>query len=143
LSGEPFTIAERVEAEMIPGIVAFSLSTNGVLAYGVGGSGSGMLQMSWVDRNGKPLQTVGPPANYRGIDLSADGNGIAAHRHERAIQGDVWVTELSRGTTSRFTFDAAQENSSPVRSPDGGSIAYGSLRGGKWGLYRKPSDGAG
>src|SRR5207248_6155813 len=72
-----------------------------------------------------------------------DGNRVAAHRHERGAQGDVWVTELSRGTTSRFTFDAAQENSSPVWSPDGSFIAYGSLRGGKWGLYRKSSNNAG
>jgi len=143
LSGEPFTIAERVEAETIPGLVAFSLSSNGVLVYGVGGSGSGMMQMNWVDRNGKPLQTVGPPANYRGIDLSADGNRIAAHQHERGQRGDVWVTELGRGTTSRFTFDAAQENSSPVWSPDGSFIAYASVRDRKWGLYRKPSNNAG
>ena len=50
--------------------------------------------------------------------------------------------ELSRGTTSRLTFDASQHNSSPIWSPDGNQMVFGSLRGGKWGLYRKPSSNA-
>jgi Tol biopolymer transport system component len=50
---------------------------------------------------------------------------------------------MSRGTTSRFTIDASQDNSSPIWSPDGSRIAFGSFRGGKWGLYEKPSNGAG
>jgi Tol biopolymer transport system component len=55
----------------------------------------------------------------------------------------VWLSDLGRGTTSRFTFDATQENVSPIWSPDGGAIVFGSNRGGKHGLYRKPSNGAG
>ena len=49
---------------------------------------------------------------------------------------------MSRGTTSRFTFDA-QDSSSPVWSPDGSRIAYGSFRNGKGGLYQKLSNGTG
>jgi Tol biopolymer transport system component len=142
LSGEPVVVAERVEDSAIPGVLAFSISGNGVLVYGASAI-SGGLQLNWVDRQGKITQSAAPLANYRGIDLSPDGTRVAAHRQERAQQGDVWVTELTRGTTSRFTFDAAQENSSPVWSPDGQSIAYASLRGGKWGLYRKASNNAG
>ena len=142
LSGEPFVVAERVEAYAVPGLVSFSVSANGVLAYGVSASGGVATQLNWIDRAGRLLQTVGPLANYRGIDLSPDGTRVAAHRHERALQGDVWVTELARGTTSRVTFDA-QENSSPVWSPDGRFIAFASRRGGKWGLYRKASDNTG
>jgi Tol biopolymer transport system component len=50
---------------------------------------------------------------------------------------------MSRGTTSRFTFDASHDNSSPVWSPDGSRIVFGSVRAGKWGFYAKPSNGAG
>jgi Tol biopolymer transport system component len=98
--------------------------------------------MVWVDRQGKAIGTVGAVGNYRGLDLAADGKRVAAHRHD-GQGGDIWVTEMSRGTTSRFTFDASQDNSSPVWSPDGSRIVFSSLRGGKWGLYAKPSNGAG
>ena len=64
------------------------------------------------------------------------------HRHD-GQGGDIWVTELSRGTTSRFTFDASLENSSPIRSPDATQIVFGSVRAGKWGLYLKSANGAG
>jgi Tol biopolymer transport system component len=85
---------------------------------------------------------VGPPGNYRGIDLTPDGKRVAAHRHD-GNGGDIWVTDLSRSTTSRFTFDASQENSSPIWSSDGTRIVYGSIRNGKSGLYQKMANNAG
>jgi len=96
--------------------------------------------MVWVDRQGRPAGTVGPLGNYRGLDLSPGGTRVAAHRHD-GQGGDIWLTELVRGTTSRFTFDASQDNSSPIWSPDGSQIVFGSLRAGKWGVYRKLSNG--
>jgi Tol biopolymer transport system component len=89
-----------------------------------------------------PSGTVGAPDEYRGLDLSPDGSRLAAHRH-LGSGGDIWLSELGRGTASRFTFDATQENVSPIWSPDGSAIVFGSFRGGKYGLYRKPSNGAG
>jgi eukaryotic-like serine/threonine-protein kinase len=62
------------------------------------------------------------------------------HRHD-GIGGDIWLIEGD--TISRWTFDAAQDNSNPIWSPDGRFIAFGSLRNGKWGIYQKPSNGTG
>jgi Tol biopolymer transport system component len=98
--------------------------------------------MAWFDRQGKQVEAVGPLGNYRGIDLAPDGRHVAAHRHD-GNGGDIWVTDLSRSTTSRFTFDASQENSSPIWSPDGTRIVYASFRGGKSGLYEKLANNAG
>ena len=133
LAGESLPIAEHVEAGVTQGLAAFSVSSNGILAYGVGTGTAAGLQLAWFDRRGKQVEAVGPPGNYRGLDLSLDGQRVAAHRHD-GNGGDIWVTDLARGTTSRFTFDASQENSSPIWSPDGTRIVYGSFRNGKSGV---------
>jgi len=142
VTGESFPIAERIESIVTPGIAAFSVSNNGILAYGLGAGTAAGLQMAWFDRQGKQVEAVGSPANYRGIDLAADGKRVAAHRHD-GTGGDIWITDLSRSATSRFTFDASQENSSPIWSPDGTRIVYGSFRNGKGGLYQKLANNAG
>ena len=43
----------------------------------------------------------------------------------------------------RFTFDATQDNASPVWSPDGSRIAFAAQRNGKSGVYVKAADGTG
>lgn len=73
--------------------------------------------------------------------MSPDGKRIAVHRHD-TNGGDIWLFESARrGTMLRFTFDAAQDNSMAIWSPDGSRIVFGSLRSGKWGLYEKPANG--
>ena len=141
LADEPLPVAEQVESVVYSGVLAFSVSDDGVLAYGVG-TGQASLQMVWVDRQGKVSGTVAPESNYRGVDLAPDGKRVVTHRHDPQ-GGDIWVTELSRGTTSRFTFDASLDNSSPIWSPKASQIVFGSLRAGKWGLYLKSANGAG
>jgi Tol biopolymer transport system component len=128
---------------MPPGHIAFSVSDSGVLAYGVGtGSVNAGVQLTWVNRQGKVTGTVGAPEDIRGVDLSPDGTRLATHRHTEGQGGDVWLTDLARGTTSRFTFDATQDNAAPVWSPDAGSIVFSSRRG-KNGVYRKASNQSG
>ncbi len=41
---------------------------------------------------------------------------------------------------AKFTFDAAQDNSAPIWSPDGTHVAFGSHRKEKWGIYVKVAD---
>jgi len=139
LSGDPFPIAERVENLVTPGAVTFSVSDSGALAYGVGLGGQTGLEVVAVDRQGKTIGTVGPPGNYRGVDLSPDGTRLATHRHDGA-GGDIWVTDLSRGTTTRVTFDPTTENAAPVWSPDGRHLAFGTSRNGKFSVAQKDVD---
>ena len=147
VSGEPVTVADQVSFDAANGRGHFSASQGGVLVYfqnsgavGTNSFDSAEWHMAWVSRTGQPLQTPGPAAVYRGIESSPDTTRIAAHRHEPG-GGDIWVTEPS-GSETRLTWNASQHNSSPVWSPDGRDIVYSSFRDGKWGLYRKRSDGS-
>src|SRR5262249_49569013 len=72
VSGEPVPIAEGAETGVMTGNVAFSVSENGILSYGTGEPITLGLRLTWVDRRGQTLETVGPEANYRGIDLAPD-----------------------------------------------------------------------
>jgi Tol biopolymer transport system component len=131
MAGEPVSLASSISTE--GAWPAFSASSTGVLTYRSGPPE--VQQFAWFDRTGRLLETIGPPGNYRGVDLSPDGTRIAVHHHE-GDGGDIWVIE-PRGTTTRITSDPARDNSSPVWSPDGTRLAFGSLRDGKWGLYQK------
>jgi dipeptidyl aminopeptidase/acylaminoacyl peptidase len=123
LLGDPVAIAEHVSA--------FSASETGVLVYSVDASIvptgiPGILrgQLTWFDRAGRVLSTVGEPGVYRIAALSPDGQLVAIERIDTATQNlDIYVFELARGVNNRFTFDA-QRDVQPVWSPDGTSVIY-------------------
>ena len=145
-SGGPVPIAEDVSA------IAFSASATGVLVYRPGATvapttGNALNtgtrgQLTWFDRSGKVLSTVGDVQGYNlGITLSPDATRVAT---SRAQQGntDIWIFEFARGVSTRFTFDPAVDYS-PAWSADGSRIVFASNRGGKWAFYQKASNGAG
>jgi serine/threonine protein kinase/dipeptidyl aminopeptidase/acylaminoacyl peptidase len=140
LSGASFQVAEQVAWNETTGIGGFTVSQNGALAYRPGGIAQGR-QLIWVDRNGKAAGTVGSPALYENPRLSPDGKHVAVQRPEGG--GDIWIFDLERGNSTRFTFDPASDND-PVWSPDGTRIAFVSNRdGGVFNLYQKNSSGTG
>jgi Tol biopolymer transport system component len=151
LSGEAIRLADGLPyAET--GAAAYAASHSGVLIYrnnpqrqvSSGGAPTSTgpdipdPSLMWVSRNGS-IELAAAPDAWSSVNLSPDGSRIAVHRHE-ADGGDVWIFERGQSTPSRFTFDAPQDNSSPVWSPDGTRIAFSSRRNGKWGLYVKLAD---
>jgi serine/threonine-protein kinase len=85
---------------------------------------------------------VGPFGIYRGLEVSPDGKRVAVHRHD-GTGGDIWVLEEAPRSPTQITYDAKNDNSSPIWSPDGTKIVFASQRNGKWGLYLARSDGSG
>jgi len=139
LQGEAVPLSEGLGVDDV-GFANFSGSDNGVLAYRAGQTRN--RQLLWVDRNGKELGPEGAPGEYGDVWPSPDGKRLVFDMRDRASKGDLWIRDLARGVTSRFTFDAAEDNT-PVWSPDGRRIAFTSLRKGAGDLYEKDASGAG
>jgi Tol biopolymer transport system component len=64
------------------------------------------------------------------------------NRSDAGSQPDVWMLDLSRGVSSRMTFDPACENL-PIWSPNGLSVLFPSNRNGSFDLYLKAATDAG
>jgi Tol biopolymer transport system component len=118
----------------------FSATAN-TLVYRRGASED--LELTWLDRSGKPLGTVGEAGRYQVLRLSQDGTRLAVSRFDPVTYNtDVWLVDLQSGAGTRFTFDPAVD-SNPVWAPDGKRVIFASNRGGGLGLYEKSTEGAG
>jgi Tol biopolymer transport system component len=86
---------------------------------------------------------VGAEGDYTDFRLSPDGKRLAASFVDpKSSMPAVWMTDLTRGSVTRFTFDPSLE-ASPVWSPDGARVAFRSLRSGMLGFYEKSAAGGG
>jgi eukaryotic-like serine/threonine-protein kinase len=140
-TGDRITVADPVAFDGAFNLGGFSVSPAGPIAYRAGGSQRRLL--TWFGRDGKPMGTAGEldEGAPQFPELSADGRRLADSRFVQS-NSDVWLTDLTRGGRTRFTFDAALDSIS-LWSPDGKWIAFRSNRKGAYDLYLKASTGAG
>jgi Tol biopolymer transport system component len=128
LVGEPVSVPMSV----VLGGVVFSASTTRTLMYR---STSTTNELVWVDREGHRTGVAAPVAAYDSIALSPDGKRIAFDRYSSMDQ-DVWVHDIERQSSSRFTTQGPFNNV-PVWSPDGGTIAFATGRNRGVDIYQK------
>jgi Tol biopolymer transport system component len=135
-TGDAVPVAEQVRS-MYPGSSAvgvFAVSQEGLLAYQAGPMAS--QQLTWFDRSGKPVGTLGDAGELWSVDFSPDRKRVAVT--VRGQNDDIWIYDVARGLATRFTFSPAAERN-PIWSPDGQSVVYDSDNN----LYRKAADGTG
>ena len=131
LTGDPVVVADEVAIEG-NGRTAVSVAAMGLVAYRTGGVIQ--RQLTWVDRLGRTLGTIGEPDGTLGDPrVSPDGHRVVVNRTVKG-NADIWLMDGTR--TQRVTLDAATDRS-PVWSPDGARIVFHSLRTGEGDLYQK------
>jgi Tol biopolymer transport system component len=141
LGGEPITVADAVTFDPISGSGAFSTSNAGVIVYRAGRPP--ITRLSWFDRSGNALGTLGPPeqSGLSTFTLSPDGRRVAA---ERTLQNgtDVWLLDATH--QMRFTHGADGNIARvPVWSRDGDRLAFESVGSHSIGLAMKRVNGEG
>src|SRR5262249_2133014 len=95
--GTPAPVLEGVMPS--PGGAAeLSFSNTGSMVYLTGSGNQGANTLVWVDRKGGAQSVGAPERRYVQPQLSPDGKRLAV-----AIQPDIWVYDLQRGTLSRLT----------------------------------------
>ena len=138
-TGDPVPLAERIGTDNI-GLARFSISREGTLVYRTGDSNGRLV---WVDRAGRQAEVIGDAGQFGDPALSPDGRRLAYNQLDpRTGKSDVWIRDLARGVSSRFTFRTGN-NGGAVWSADGTSLAFMSINGGTREFFQKPSGGQG
>jgi eukaryotic-like serine/threonine-protein kinase len=126
LTGSPVSLpgTEDVSSFSGPGRSSVTVSSDGTLLYGTGGS---RYQLTWLRPDGTTMGTVGAVDQFVGLRLSPDAHEAIVTIRDPALSGDLWRIDLKRGTRTRLT----SQNSGwfAVWSPDGQQIALSSQGG--------------
>ncbi len=117
-TGEPFLVASNA---ILP-----SVADDGTLVLRAG-SRSRIRQLTWIDRAGNVLGTVGDPEEgldvITGPAIAPDGVRIAIGQSVGTEESDLWIFDSARGTKTRLTFEPGIEDD-PAWTPDGARIVY-------------------
>jgi dipeptidyl aminopeptidase/acylaminoacyl peptidase len=140
LGGDAIQVASHVGASTT-GYTSLSTSDDGVLAFG--GTNSQVGRLTWYDRAGKVLGTVGAHGDYVNFEISPDQKRLAFSLVDTQLDTpDLWLYDLAHGTSLRITSDPATD-ASPRWSPDGSRLAYRSDRLGNNDIFLKGASGTG
>jgi Tol biopolymer transport system component len=143
LSGTPTALGSDLEfATAIAASSSFSASETGVLAYRTGAAAV-TTELTWFDRKGTRLGTVGERGDRMAVSLSHDGARVAVSELDVSRNArDIWVLDTQRNLQSRFTFDAVDEMN-PVWSADGRDVFFAARKQGRLDIFKKTASGAG
>jgi len=136
LLGEAVPVARNVLNDISTWAAVFSVS-EGLLAYQA--TAAIGTKLTWLDRSGKQLGTLGDRERYSEIRISPHADRVAV---TLGFPEDIWIYDVPRGIKTRFTFNPAREGV-PVWSPDGSQIVFTSEKAGHPDLYLKAGNGTG
>ncbi len=139
LTGDPHPLTQQIGELVNRGV--YSASETGLLGYSATAAGRESL-LTWMDRAGKTVGTLGEQGSHINLGLSPDDGRLAFSSLAADGNIDIRVIYLASGREIRVTSDPGGEHD-PAWSPDGKILAFNSNRTGSYKLYRRPSDGSG
>ena len=123
VSGDPHVVVDAVGFQPSVYWGAFAVSASGTVVSSASSAGSQSV-LTWYDRTGKELGTLGPQATMYNPSLSPNGQQVAVDISDpKSANVDLWVIDLRGDASARFSF-GLQEESTAVWSRDGRRIAY-------------------
>jgi Tol biopolymer transport system component len=144
LRGEPAPLADGLTPEGESGwtgLVAFAAAPDGTLVYRR--RAQPKLRLTWFDRAGKALGTLGEPGQFAEPEFVPGGRRVVLGVVDpKSSFADIWQVDLSRDAWSRLTF-GPKNAVSATTSPDGLWLYFSSNRDGRMGVYRRPLAGTG
>ena len=137
LVGGAFPVADTVRYFLSTGGAAYGTSAGGTLAYL---SKEDVAQLTWMDRSGRELGTLGSPGDYLDVCLAPDAKRLLVSRTlPRIGTYDVWSLDIVRGTEIRLTQNVNSDFKG-VWLPGGRSIVYSAPEAGPPRLHRLDLD---
>jgi Tol biopolymer transport system component len=97
--------------------------------------------LTWRDRAGKQLGTLGMPGEYYNPRISHDDKRVVFSRRDNK-NSDIWVADTSGIESTRLTFDSTIDEH-PIWSPHDDAIIFANDGTGRANLYQKAATGAG
>jgi Tol biopolymer transport system component len=140
ISGEPTVISDRVTYQPSVYWGAFGVGGNDTVVYNTS-AGAVLSVLTWYDRSGKELSRVGEPGVMANPTISPDGHRATVDIADlKSANVDIWIRDLDHNTSSRFTFDPAEEVMG-TWSRDGSLIAYRTIHASSIQLITKKATG--
>ncbi len=139
LSGTPAVVARDIS---VGGRNGAALSATGDrVIYRTGAAGS-TQQLTWFDRSGRKLGTVGEPfaGGAGAMSISPDGTRAVVNAYFHGT-GDIFAVELATGIFTRVS-EFPANSSYPVWSSDSKSVIFSSNLGVMYQVYRRAAGDA-
>jgi len=143
LSGEPHILNDAVQYFPQLNFAAFAVSRSVLFFQSGGGKGAPPSQLTWFDRGGKKLGTVGPLALVANPKLSPDERRVAVDQTDSdGRHVNPWIYETSGNASTRLSFGMGLEEI-PIWSPDGKRVVFSANDDLVFRLYAQNADGSG
>jgi len=143
LYGPVLPLARNIEYDTFFHDGMFTVSANGTLVYGTAGAGV-RTELTWMDRTGKVLGSLGEPGCFERQSISPDGRRVAVGVKFTDARERIWIYDVDRGTRIPVVSNESGPTLySPVWSPDGKQLAYRNTVGRSATLLAHNSDGSG